>query len=146
MGTSEKKEIFWAIIIGFAIGLVITFGVITANRAIRQKQQATPSPTSSPQSTSEAEAKNVLLEVKEPEDESVQSKEKITLSGSTTPNATVVIFHEEGEQILEATESGEFSTQITLVAGANQITVKAFTEEGNQAEKTISVVYSTSKI
>ncbi len=146
MGSSEKKEILWAVIIGFAIGLVITFGVITANRAIKQKSEATPTPAISPTPAPSPEEKEVFLEIQEPEDESVQSEEKITLKGTTVPNATVVIFYEEGEQILETDEKGEFSTQISLVGGANQVTIKAFTEDGDQAEKTLSIVYSTARI
>jgi hypothetical protein len=147
MGTSEKKEVLWAVIIGFAIGLVITFGVITANRAIKQKTEQTPSPTSVSSPTPEAEAeKEIFLEIVKPEDESLQSEDEITLEGNTVTRATVVVFYEGGEQIIEADDTGKFTTKIKLIGGANQITVKSFTEDGNQAEKKLSVVLTSAKI
>lgn len=141
-----RKEVLIAIIIGFGLGLVITFGIWTANRALRvsapQKEvipieEPTPTPTPTP---------TFSLTLTAPEDNSISAEETIEVSGSTAPRAIVVILYQEGEKILEADEEGKFSTEITLAGGANEIKVSAFDQEGNEAERTLTVVYSTAEI
>ena len=58
----------------------------------------------------------------------------------------VVVIYPEGENIVEADEEGNFETEITLVGGANEIKITAYDEEGNQAEKNLTLIYSTAKI
>lgn len=145
-----RKEILIAIIIGFVLGLVITFGVWTANKAIkeappkeettnRQAQEeatATPSPT----------AQEPTLTIISPEDNLLSDKEKIDISGKTTPGATVVILFTEGEKIIEADKQGGFSTEITLAGGSNEIKVSSFDKDGKEISKSITIVYSTAEI
>jgi len=139
-----RKEVLIAIIIGFGLGLVITFGIWTANKALKEAApekmlapEETPMPTPIPAFS---------LTLVSPEDNSISEEETIKVSGSTTPGAVVVILYQEGEKILEADSEGQFSTEITLAGGANEIKVSAYDEEGNEAEKTLTVVYSTAEI
>jgi hypothetical protein len=138
-----KKEVLIAIIIGFALGLVITFGIWTANRALK---------TSAPQeektlSEETTTVNNIFsLSINSPEDNSISSEEKIEVNGVTAPKAIVVVLYPEGEKILEADEEGQFSTEITLAGGANEIKVSAYNQEGNEEQKILTVVYSTAEI
>ncbi|MGB9706837.1 MAG: Ig-like domain-containing protein [Microgenomates group bacterium] len=141
-----RKEVLIAIIIGFTLGLIITFGVWQANKALKEtapKKEAPPQiteeqlPTPTPQP---------LLVITSPEDNSISNKEKIDVSGKTFPQATVVIIYEEGEKIVEADGGGNFSAEINLVGGANEITISAFDKDGNEMSKTLNVVYSTAEI
>lgn len=139
-----RKEVLIAIIIGFGLGLVITFGIWTANKALRESvpevaptPEVTPIPSPTP---------SFFLILTSPEDNSISAEETIEVSGSTVPGAIVVILYQEGEKILEADEEGEFSTEITLAGGANEIRVSAYDQEGNEAEKLLTVVYSTAEI
>jgi hypothetical protein len=146
-----KKEVLLAIIIGFGLGLIITFGFWQANKALKE---VAPKQQLPPQQAQEEEkalpptpsASLLSLVITFPEDNSIINKEKINISGKTSSGATVIITYEEGEKIIEADENGNFSTEITLVGGANEITVSAYDEEGNEATKTLNLVYSTTEI
>lgn len=141
-----RKEVLIAIIIGFGLGLVITFGIWTANRALKgapstpapSKEEEAITPTSAPQEFS--------LIITSPEDESISTQEKIEVAGKTTPDITVVILYQEGEKIIQADSQGSFSSEITLVGGANQIEITAYDQDGNEVSKIINVVYSTAEI
>lgn len=138
-----RKEVLIAILIGFGLGLVITFGIWTANKALQEAptEQAAPTP--------EAEvspAPAFSLTIDQPEDNSISSEEEITVSGSSVPEAIIVILYDEGEKILEANEDGLFETQITLAGGDNEIEISAYDNEGNETSQTLTVVYSTAEI
>ncbi len=67
-----------AVILGFALGLVITFGIWSANRAMREKGQE----SQTNQITTEEQATPTPLPafsllIVSPEDESLQTKEKV---------------------------------------------------------------------
>lgn len=145
-----RKEVVFAIVLGFALGLIITLGIWQANKAIKEQQSQTntedialPSP-----SQEQPVQKNIpfSLTIVKPEDESVSASDKTTVSGTTEPGAQVVVVGEKGEEILEADENGIFSTEISLTSGTNEINVTAYSEKGDEATKTILVVYSTSEI
>lgn len=142
-----KKEVLLAIIIGFALGLVITFGIWTANKAIKQsapkqevaQEQVEEEPTPTPKS-------NLLLEISSPEDNSLISQEEITISGKTNPQNTVVILGPEQDQIIEADSNGNFESKTTLVGGSNELEIFAYDQLGNEISQTLTVVYSTATI
>jgi len=139
-----RKEVLIAIIIGFGLGLVITFGIWTANKALKE---AAPEETLAPEVVIEPTPVPAFsLTVISPEDNSISVEETIEVSGSTTSGAIVVILYQEGEKILEADSEGKFSSEITLAGGPNEIKVTAYDQEGNEAEKTLTVVYSTAEI
>jgi len=146
-----KKEVLIAIIIGFGLGLVITFGVWRANKVLKEvapKQQSPPSQVQEEEKTPSPTppSSQLSLVITSPEDNSIINKEKIVVSGKTSSEATVVITYEEGEKIIQTDENGNFSSEITLVGGANEIIVSAYDEEGNEVTKTLNLVYSTAEI
>lgn len=142
-----RKEVLIAIILGFALGLIITFGVWSANKAMREKETAKlaeePTP---PAQTTPTVNPTFSLVILSPEDESLQSQEKIILSGTTEPEAIVMIIGEVGEIITEADDKGQFASEIKLENGTNEITITATNTEGEEANKTLHLVYSTTEI
>ncbi len=138
-----KKEVLIAIIIGFGLGLIITFGIWTANKALQetapQEEQTTEAVTPTP-------VPAFALNLVSPEEDSISATEEIEVKGSTAAGAIIVILYQEGEKILEADKNGQFSTEITLTGGANEITITAYDSEGNEVAKTLNVVYSTAEI
>jgi len=144
-----KKEILIAIIIGFVLGLVITFGIWTANKSLKegtstQSSQITENETNitpSPQ----AEEK-LPLTIISPENNALVNQEKLEIVGKTSPKAMVAIVYEEGEKIIEADEKGDFTMEITLVGGGNEINISAFDSQNNEASKILNIVYSTAEI
>ncbi len=153
-----KKEVFLAIAIGFALGLVITFGIWTANKSLAnmtKSDDSTPSakvsddnprvsPTSTPNNT--ASNNTALLTITAPDDEAFSSTNSVTVSGKTFAGATVVLTYEGEEQVVVADSSGNFSATVDLIAGYNQITATAFDKTGQTASQSITVTYSSAKI
>lgn len=140
-----RKEVLIAIVLGFVLGLVITFGLWSANKAMKSKEtltetEETTTPTLVPTPTP---AQVFSLAILAPEDESVQNKEKVTVSGTTEPEAQVVVIGEKDEKIVTADSKGKFEAEIMLENGTNEITVSAANEAGDEVTKTISVVYTT---
>ena len=141
-----RKEVLIAIIIGFGLGLVITFGIWTANKALSER------------ATDEMPVEEVVEEVEpsplpimeliiiSPEDNLLSDEEIIEISGQTAPLAVIAVTYPEGEKLFEADEDGNFSTEISLIGGDNQIVISAYNKEGDEATKTLTVVYSTAKI
>ena len=139
------KEALIAIIIGFLFGLLITFGVYTANRSLKEQELEvkTPSPTvsASPESSPETP-----LVIDSPENESLVDEEKLVLRGRSSPEAIIAIFTEENEHLLTTSKEGTFSAEITLVKGVNNIKITAVDKENQKTEKDLTIVYSTATI
>lgn len=144
-----RKEVLIAIIIGFGLGLVITFGIWRANKSLKET-------VTSKQEISEEKAEEIITPtpVKEttgfsltsPENNSISNKDKIAVTGKSTPEAVIVVLYQEGEKILETDKEGNFSTEITLVAGSNEIKVSSFGKDGSESTQTLYVVYSSAEI
>lgn len=142
-----KKEVLIAIIIGFGLGLVITFGVWSANKNFNKVSPAEPVPTTIPNlSPSPTDAPELALEIDSPEDDFLSNEDAIEIAGRASPGGIIVLLYPKGEKILQAEENGSFSTEIVLAGGANEIRISAFDESGNEVEKILNVVYSTAEI
>jgi len=141
-----RKEVILAIVGGVALGLLVIGGLWWTNKATTEESlNITPTPVLE-QPPTLIPVSSLSLEIISPEDESIIEGEKITLEGKTAPESVVVVIYPEGENIVEADKEGNFETEITLVGGANEIKITAYDEEGNQAEKNLTLVYSTAKI
>lgn len=141
-----RKEVVIAIILGFALGLVITFGIWKANKALRKEEvveepvvvaTVTPEPTPMPE---------FALEIFSPEDEGISSEDKVTITGKTLPDSVVAVIYEKGEEIVETDSVGNFEVEVTLVSGTNEIKIVAFGPEGEEVSKDLNIVYSTAEI
>lgn len=145
-----KKEVFLAISIGFILGLVITFGVWTANKSLKSLPQSTPTPAIVSNSTSPSPGPSVSpaasLTITSPDPDSLVDKTPLTVKGTTTPNTAIAITANTGEQIVTADASGNFSVDVDLEGGYNIISVTAFDSTGASVNKKIIVTYTTSKI
>ena len=141
-----RKEVILAIVGGVVLGLLVIGGLWWTNKATTEESlNITPTPVLE-QPPTLTPASSLSLEIISPEDESIIEEEKITLEGKTAPESVVVVIYPEGENIVEADKEGNFETEITLVGGANEIKITAYDEEGNQAEKNLTLIYSTAKI
>ena len=143
-----KKEILIAILIGFILGLIITFGIWTANKSLKASlQEAKPTPEETGISVvKEGQEEKLLLTISDPENNSISDKEKITIFGETSPLAIVSVIYQEGEEITEADEEGKFEVEISLVGGTNEIQISAYDDQSNEAGKILNIIYSTAKI
>lgn len=141
------KEAVIAIIIGFAFGLLITFGVYTANRSLKEKAGTSPNPSindSSPLPTSTPEPGNLTIDL--PENESLVDQAEIELKGRANPDAVIAILTENNELLLTADKDGSFSANITLIKGLNSLKITSVDKDNQKIEKNLTVVYSTAAI
>ena len=145
-----RKEVIIAIVLGFALGLIITIGIWSANKAMKTQEETTDIEnaqltTTPPAGNSDSIKTGFSLAISKPEDETIINTGKTTVSGTTEPNTQVVIITETSEFLIESDEKGVFAQEISLTSGTNEIVITAFADTGEEISKTINVVYSTSE-
>ena len=135
-----KKEVIIAILLGLALGLIITFGIWTANQAIKEKKtrqttqvvQTTPSPPV-----------KIELTINSPQNNLVVDKNKVQINGQCQPQSVLVLSSEENDVFTLSDESGFFSTSFPLVKGSNEITITSIDNLNQTQEKKLMIVYTT---
>ncbi len=146
-----KKEVLVAIGVGFGLGLVITFGIWTANKSLKQlnvvKVASTPLPSSLPVMASPVPSPASELTIIGPENESLVNKNSITVSGKFIPKSAVTITYEDGETIVETDATGNFSSDIDLIGGYNTVVITGINlTTGAESSQTLTITYTTAKI
>ncbi len=123
------------------IGLLvagIAFYFYQSTKVVSDRSSAsqiiTPTPTPKP---------TIFLSLSQPINESVVTSKTLSISGKTEPEATVIVITDSGEQILQPSSQGDFSTTITLADDQNLITVWALAPNGETANLKRTVTYST---
>ena len=134
-----KKEIFFAILLGLTLGLIITYGVYRARISLQRPAKTAPS-SPIPEETKPSPAET-NLSITSPEDEQVVGQPNLTVAGTTIPDSFVVVFVNEQNYITTADESGNFSVEVKLTETANLIQIHAINEDGRITIKKRSVVY-----
>jgi hypothetical protein len=141
-----KKEVLLAVTVGFVLGLLITFGIWTANKNLVTKSpQPTPTPPVSISPTPDP-VSNMTLVITSPENEFLSAAASITVTGKTKANSPVSIFSEKNQKIIISDSAGAFSSEVDLEGGYNQIKVIVTDQSGNSISKDLLVTYTTSKI
>jgi len=152
-----RKEALIAILIGSIFGLAVTFGIRGSDQLLKdsqllknafrsnsQEEEPTPMPT--PIIDSSAEKTSALI-LSSPHNNDIIDQDKVVIEGITSPNAMVTFLYEkEGEIIITSDGDGNFSQEIELIGGANEIKITSFDTEGKETNKIINLVYSTAEI
>lgn len=152
-----KKEVFLAISIGFALGLLITFGIWTANKSLKPPTpsdtsitaSSTVSPTPSgptPTSVVTSASGEISLSVNSLTDEMLASATTLPINGTSASGATIIVTGEKTQTIVTADAQGVFTTSTELEGGYNIIGITALDESGKKASLEFTVTYTTSKI
>ncbi|MBI5358491.1 hypothetical protein HZB69_02575 [Candidatus Amesbacteria bacterium] len=149
-----KKEVLLAIGVGFGLGLVITFGIWTANKSLKRANTTktmTSVPTPSPLVVSATPVPSPIpsttLMITAPEDESLVATNTINITGKAQPKSIISVAFEEGEMLAEADANGNFTIGVDLIGGYNTLFVTAIDPvTGVESTKTLIVTYSTAKI
>ena len=142
------KDLLTAIFLGILAGFAITAGLLglkknkTTLPPVTQITQISPTvtPEISPAITSNP------INIDKPEDQSIVTTAKITLSGNTNPNSHVIIITPIDTYYVKASESGHFDTEISLESGANQIFISSIDTQDVQTDIELLVTYSTAKL
>jgi hypothetical protein len=134
-----KKEVGVAIFIGLAFGVVITIGLYRARLSTINRSPANTATSPSPNPSGAIST----LVLNSPEDESIQSTKSVTVAGTTTPNAYVVVFINDLDYFTTADSTGHFSLANDLEAGSNVITIHSIDEDGKSTTEERTVIYSS---
>lgn len=140
-----KKEVFLAILIGFGIGLLLTFVIYQTNKTLRTPEPFKSPKAEEPSATITPATSSHSLSLTSPLDQSISKEAKVMVSGVTSPFSWITILSEKKEELIQADKTGNFEAEISLISGENEIEVQSFFE-GNKAIKTITIVYSTAEI
>ncbi len=132
-----KKELFFAVFIGLAFGLLITYGIYTARSSILPTDSPSPSPSPSPSATTAASDLVVIA----PEDEIVTTDTTATVTGTAAPNAFVSVVTAADSTLLATDDQGKFSREIALESGANVIVITTIDQDGARAQTERTVIY-----
>lgn len=104
------------------------------NKPVVLSQQTTASPT--PDAAG-------LLTIDSPKEEEVFDKKMITVSGKTSPDATVVVSSEEGDQAVKPASNGNFTLTQAIPTGTTLLHITAIFPSGSEKTITRTVSFST---
>jgi len=145
-----KKEILISILVGFGIGLIITFFIYSSSKIKNPVFESpvsgslTPYPLNNLSPSAFQSLQNISLIT--PIDQSIVKEPKTTVSGTTTPGSTIIILWDKGEKVLTANNKGNFETEISLDSGENEIEIQSYSDTGEKVSKTVTIVYTTAEI
>jgi hypothetical protein len=134
-----RKEVILAIILGLLLGTVIVVGYYRTNLPKQSPitSSVEPVPSTSPNSSAE------LLTLNEPQDGDIFVSPVATISGTTLPEARLVIISGDQQLFVKPSASGFFTQEISLNGGVNQITITAVIPSGQRADKSINLVFTS---
>lgn len=139
-----RKEVLIAIIIGFGLGLVLTFFVYKTQ--FSDQTETTIITPLAEEKNLPTKAEEQILTVTSPIDQSISKEAKTDISGSAQPLSWILILGEKGEKIVQTDNKGSFQTDLLLVSGENEIKITSINEKGEENSKTLTIVYSTAEI
>jgi hypothetical protein len=136
-----KKEVLIAIIVGLALGLIITFGIYRAQSSINRQNQPTETET-----RDETDETAHQLTVIQPENNGIVDEDFIEVTGLTSSNSLVTLVTADSETVVQADELGNFSGSVELTAGINSLVVTSYSLDGSQVSAQLAVVFSTADL
>lgn len=144
-----RKEVFFAIITGAALGLVVAFGVWRANGAIKNGtvNSTSPFPSARPiQSSIPTPTATVgQISLLSPLQQEVITTDTVNITGTTKANAWVVMVLGSKVALTQSDATGAFTHSMSIPQGLSLISVTAFEKTG-QVHETSALIVGTSSI
>jgi hypothetical protein len=147
-----NKDAILATVIGFGVGLVIA-GLVFLGPSLLSglphfklpnfsflkntfgtTRRLQPTPTGKPASHT--------FSITSPLPDSVEPRNETLISGTTTPNATVVLEGEIGESVVVANSEGSYAGKLSLGEGKNDLLVTSYSGKDVQTLP-LTVYYTT---
>src|ERR1035437_1817080 len=119
---------FVAVLIGL-LAAGIAFYFYQSTKTVSTPNQITlnaPTPTPTPKP-------NVYITLSNPNDEEVTDSKTLTVSGKTNPGATIIIYTDGDQQVIQPTGQGDFSATLTLGSGENLLKITSILPSGDTA-------------
>ena len=131
-----RKEVWFAIIGGIILGLIIGFGVYRINFAFKKGGSTQTSPTPTPNN-------QAGLTIARPNYDDVITSLPAKISGITSKDSWVVVSTDTNDYVTRADEKGTFEKEIDLTGGVNQIAVSGVSQNNNISSQELRLIYST---
>ena len=140
-----KKEGVLAVVGVIVVGIVIALVVISAKKEImpasqkvgEEKRVENSSESSTPKPANEVPKPALVLVVSSPANGAVVSTGSVTVKGTTTLGAVVVV----NDVDVDVLADGSFSQVVTLSEGENVIVISASDEWGIEKDVNLTVTY-----
>jgi hypothetical protein len=129
---------FVAVLIGL-LAAGIAFYFYQSTKTLPPSNQITvnaPTPTQTPKPT-------VYISLNTPDDETIVASKTLTINGKTNPNATIIIYTNADQQVIQPSSQGDFSTTLTLDDGENLLKLMSILPGGEAITIQRTVTYST---
>lgn len=135
-----KKEVLIAIIAGITLGLVISFGIATAQRSLKKPS---PPTETEPNLTPSVSPQRSTLFVNSPQPNAVVNDSPYLITGSAIPGSMIAI--QTSSQYISgiADDQGNFALSLELNSGANLIVVTAFSPTGQTENTSFKIAYQS---
>ena len=140
VGGQKAMKILFSIIILAVLGVGGYFGY---NQFINHPD--TPIVLNLPSSVS-PRVPGFDLQINNPDDELLVFSKSLTVSGQTSPNATVMFTNGDSDSAVSASSSGSFTQVLNLNPGLNTITINAFDSIGEAKTVTRTVYFSEDQL
>lgn len=144
-----KKEVVIAIIIGFSVGLIITYGIHTAQTSLLAQKDATESalsPSSNTTLTDPTGEGTHSIIIYSPQSPEILDEEPARISGITTPYSMVSAIGVKIHTSSVADSQGSFVIELPLEEGANVVALDSFAPGGERASQSLELVYTTTTL
>ncbi len=86
------------------------------------------------------------LQINNPDDELLVFNRSLLVSGTTSPNAAIIVTDNDNDSGFSTDSEGNFSQVITLEGGLNLLTIDAFDSSGNTKQVKRTVYYSQEQL
>ena len=143
-----NKDALLATIIGFGIGLVIT-GALLLGPTLSKSFPTFSLPKISfptfnqqtPQPTPQTQPKELTVAITSPLPEAIEPNDTVLVSGTTLPDALVLVSGESDEDVVKTNGDGAYAGKVALLEGENTIIVTAYKDEKNVSHA-VTVFYT----
>ncbi|OGK17965.1 hypothetical protein A3G67_04720 [Candidatus Roizmanbacteria bacterium RIFCSPLOWO2_12_FULL_40_12] len=137
-----KKEVGIAIFFGVLLGLIVAVVIISRIRLLENQKVKLPSNVQISPAVKNLNSQVQTLEVTEPKDQAVVSKNSVKVKGKTVKGSLVIIQTPIKDIVVNSKEES-FSADVPLALGENIITIASYPKGSQQRsqEKVVKVYY-----
>jgi hypothetical protein len=125
------------------VGLLVAGALFYFYQSTKKVSPSTTSITSPRNTPTPTPQPKIYLTLNQFTDEQVVSDKTFKISGQTNPDATVIIITQNGQEVLQPTSQGNFSTTITLSNDQNIVRIMSVLPGGETTSVQRTVTYST---
>ncbi|MCL4354380.1 hypothetical protein M1349_02805 [Patescibacteria group bacterium] len=136
------KERVVIIFIALVFGLLLTTVAFYLYQTTKVIPRDEVKKTAQKNSANQTSKSKVFLSIDEPTDEEIVGVRTIQVKGKTDAGNTVVVSSNLEDVVANPTSTGQFAVTIGIDAGANILTIRSISPNGDEASEDRMVTYS----